>query len=201
MTLDDLLPHVLPHVKQCPSEMARFHMREAAIEFCERSLVWQEYQTPVLTVALQKIYSYAPAAGQRVVKLISGKLNGISISVLDPVTGRRLSDHGDTAAFLQGRMDAFELHPAQAADLPIVTFAAVCPTRAVTLLPDNFERYTAQIARGACARIMLIAGQPFSAPVRGKDLEQQFENDIGNARMDALRGFARSAPRTVASWF
>lgn len=201
MTLDDLLPHVLPHVKQCPNDTARFHLREAAIDFCERSLVWQEFQTPVPTVAGQTTYAYAPAVGQRVVKLLGATLNGIRTSVLDPVTGRHLGGSSSTATYLQGRMDGFEIHPAQAAGLPIVTLAAVCPTRAVDSLPASFERYTAQLARGACARIMMIANQPFSAPVRAKDLEQQFESDIGDARMEAVRGFARTSPRTTASWF
>lgn len=201
MDLDAFLPHVLPHVKQCPNITAKFHLIEAAIDFCTRSLVWQDYQTPVLTVLGQVNYSYAPAAGQRVVKLLSAKLGGISASVLDPVTGRAVGNHGASSVYFQGRIEGFEMHPAQAAGVAIVTFSALCPTRALDTLPDSFERYMAQIARGAVSRIMMIPDQPFSLPARGKDLELQFEDDIGSARMDALRGFARTTPRTVASWF
>lgn len=201
MTFDDLFPFVMPHVKQCPPDVARFNLRQAAIEFCTRALVWREYQAPVETVEGQTHYAYAPAAGQRVAKALSARLNGLRLSVLDPLTGKSLDGKQETEAYLYGRLDGFELHPAHAAGLPIVTYSAVCPTLTAETIPDSFERYAEQLGRGACSRIMLIPGQPFSMPTRGKDLETRFDDDIGSARTEALRGFARTAPRTQASWF
>ena len=202
MTFDDLLPFVLPHVKQCPSVVATFNLRQAAIQFCSKALVWQVEQAPISAVEGQTVYAYAPAAGQRVAKLLSARVNGVRASVVDPVSGRNLTDNAECASRLVGRVDGFEIQPAPAAGVPIVTLSAVCPTQASEDIPDFFyERYGEQLGRGALSRIMLLAGQTFSSPVRGKDLEARFEDDIGTARVEALRGFARTTPRTKPSWF
>lgn len=202
MILDDLLGFVLPHVKQCPTATAIFHLRQAVIELCTKALVWREYQAEVLTVDGQPFYAYAPAAGQRVTKLLSATLNSLDVPVIDPRTGKaaaavRLSSLG----YIFGRLDGFELHPVQAAGLPIVTYSAVCPTLASESLPDHFDRYAEQLSRGALARIMMVADQPFSNPAMGKEFGRRFEDDIGDARVEAWRGFARTTPRSVASWF
>ncbi len=201
MTFDDLLPFVLPHVKQCPNPTAIFHLRQATIEFCTRALVWREYQAAVPTVEGQTRYAYAPVAGQRVAKLLSAKLNSVDAPVIDPASGKLKDSRGESGVYLYGSLAGFEVHPAQATGLPIVTYSAVCPTLAADTIPDSFERYAEQLGRGACSKIMLVPDQPFSMPARGKDLEARFDDDIGRARVEAFRGFARTTPRTVASWF
>lgn len=196
MDFDALLPFVLPSVKDCAAETARFNLLQSAIEFCSRSLVWREYQTPVMTVDGQVSYAFAAGAGKRVCKLFTATMNLIDVPIVAPS-----ASFASGEAYIIGRYDGFDLWPNQVEPLPVVTFGAVCPTLAAETIPDWLERYAEQIGRGALARIMAMPNHPFTSPGGAAYARQMFENDISEARWAAAKGFSRGQPRTVASWF
>lgn len=202
MTLDDLLPFVLPFAKGCPEIVAYHNLRLSIAQLCTDGLVWREYQTAVLTVDGQTAYAYTPAAGQRVVKLLSLKVDGSDVDVLDPKKGKEADDRGDTSDYAYGTFTGFELRPARAAGKSIVTYSAVAPSLTSTTIPDAFERYAEEIGHGALARILAIDDEKFSNPAKAEFYKTQFETeDIPAAAAEALKGFARSYPRTKPSWF
>ena len=63
-------PFVLPHVRSCPNPVAQHHIRQAAIEFCRRTLIWRKTLAPVSSV-LAAITFTAP-----LVAATSGTLSG-----------------------------------------------------------------------------------------------------------------------------
>ena len=66
--LTALNPHVLPHVGGCANVLAQFHIRQAAIEFIRRTLIWRK-TLPVVPSVLAPISFTAP-----LVAAISGTL-------------------------------------------------------------------------------------------------------------------------------
>jgi hypothetical protein len=200
VTFDDLMPYILPQAKGCPAEVDIFNARLAAIELCQQALIWREYQPEILTVADQTSYLFTPAADQQICKLLSLTLSGSPVAVVDPAKGAVL-DAGDTQwTYAYAGLRSFELRPAQVADLPIITYCAVAPSIAAETIPDDFMRYAEQLARGALSRLLMNAGRDYGDPRLAFDYRRQWEDDIGDARSDAFRGFARTNPRVVASW-
>jgi hypothetical protein len=49
-------------------DFARDKIRDAAIDFCERSLIWLDDHDPINAVANKGAYAFAPPAGRIVVK-------------------------------------------------------------------------------------------------------------------------------------
>lgn len=50
VALSAFLPFVLPHANGCPNMIAQFYVRQAAIEFCRRTLCWSKTLPAVSTV-------------------------------------------------------------------------------------------------------------------------------------------------------
>lgn len=203
MTLDDFLPYVLPRAKGCPPLLATQMLRLALIELCKRSLVWREYQTAVQTVADQTAYSYGVptgATGQQVVKLLGLQLAGVDVSVVEADKGKALDDAGSVCVYAYGTLSGFQLRPAQAADLDVVTYSAVAPSLTATTIPDSFGRYVEGIAFGALKRLREMPDMEFSSAAGLAGASERWEDCIAEATADALHGFARTSPRVAASW-
>lgn len=201
MTFDDLLPFVLPHVSHCPDVTAIFQLRQAAIEFCDRALVWREYQDPIETIDGQTAYAYTPADGQRISKLLSLTFNGCDVGVVDPQTGKDNDRCGETCTYAYGTFGGFELRPAQAAGLPIITYCAVAPSLSATDIPDEFQRYAEMLGHGALWRLFGTAKRDYTDAAMAASYKGMWDAEVGTAASQAFRGFSRSNPRARASWF
>lgn len=201
MILDDLLPYILPKAKGCPALVATLNARLAAIELCRKAMIWREYQTSTPTVALQTAYAYTPAANQQVCKLLSLTLAGEDVDVLDPAAGKMLDTAGQVGPYAYGGFIGFELHPAQEADLAIVTYSVVAPSIAATTIPDSMGRYAEEIANGALSRILAEKDKSYSDPNGAVLAMGLWAQAIDDAKTDAMEGFARVTTRTGKAWF
>lgn len=200
MTLDDFLQYIIPHANGCPEPLASLNTRVAIIELCREALIWREYQTSVATVATQTAYAYAPAAGQQVLKLISLRLNGDDVAIVDPAAGKLYDADGVTANYAYGSFSGFELRPAQVASLPIITYAAVGPTLAALTVPDSFGRYAELIAQGALVRILNDKDKMWTDKGGAERAMAAWNDGVADAKNDALLGFSRVAVRTRPQW-
>lgn len=201
MTLDDFLPYILPKAKGCSALLANQQTRLAIIELCRKALIWREYQASTPTVALQTAYAYTPAANQQVVKLLSMTLDGEEIPVLDPAMGKELDIEGNGGPYAYGGLIGFELHPAQAAGLDVVTYSVVAPSLTATTVPDSLGRYVEEIAHGALFRILGEKDKEYSNGAGAQLALLLWTEAIGDAKSDARDGFARTSTRTGKVWF
>jgi len=197
VTLDDFLPYVLPLAKGCPDVVATFNTRLAVIELCRESLVWREYQASVPTVALQTAYAYGLAAEQQACKLLSLTLAGEPVDLVDPRIGKNRDTQGVVTPYAYGTLAGFELRPAQAAALSIVTYCAVAPTLASTVLSDSLARYMEGIAQGALARILSAKDKAYSDVAGAARAQTLWMDVISKAKSNSFNGFARVTQRTA----
>lgn len=196
MTLDDFLPYILPYAAGCPAVIANLNTRLAIIELCQKAMIWREYQTAITTVDLQTAYAYAPAANQQVCTLLSMTLGGVGVSVVDPAIGKGLDAEGYSGIYAYGTFTGFELRPAPAADIPIVTYATVAPSMAATTVPDGMAKYMEAIANGSLARILAAKDKAYSDGVGAVRAQSLWNDAIDSAKTDAMTGFARATTRT-----
>lgn len=201
MTLDDLLPYVLPHASGCPDIIAKQAIRLAAIELCTKSGIWREYQIPVITVALQTSYAYSLDLNQQVTKLRSLTLDGVDVDLVEPAIGKERDQCGDTGPYAYGGFSGFELHPAQEAGMSIVTYSEVAPSMTATTLPDGLSRYMEGLAQGALSRILTAKDKQYSDPAGAANAQAQWAGVVAGAVSDAMAGFSRATMRTTKVWF
>lgn len=201
MTLDDGLNQVLPYVEGCPDALALLHMRNAAIEFCERTLVWQATLSPIVTVLNQRSYLFAPAlpAGATVAKVLNVRRDGQNMDLMTEVASDA-NPAGVDAAGTNALRSALVLGLAPAAGRQLVVRAALKPSRAAIDIDDGlFEQYIEAIAQGAIARLQALPSKPWTADP-GLALGK-FEKAMAEATSTVLRAGARITLPASPSYF
>lgn len=198
MNLTDLMPHVLPNVSGCPSPTALFHIRQAAIEFCERTLVWQADLEEITSVADDDTYAMTFPTGSALVKLLAFTVDGDEASVVTADKGRRmaLNDCGGDVAWTLDRVN-LKVHPTPTVDGTVYgILAALKPTQTATTIADSLgEHYAADIAAGALAGLYRMKGVGWSDPVMATDRRDWFQRRIGVVAGQVSKGFGRGRRR------
>lgn len=196
---------VAPFVNGAPSALMLAHLREAAIDFCTRTLVWRETLPPVLTAVDDTTYAIPLPQHSALVKLISYTLQDRDRrDIVDAGEGElRLSDGDATeSAWTEDRVN-FRVSPApKVAGWPMVLTVALKPSDSTVMVPSFIlNQHAATIAAGAIARLSSIPRQSFT------DLQQaEIQSGIYNLQtkrlaLAASRGFGRNTRRTSVVWF
>lgn len=81
---DELFTQVQPYVPGCPEVVIREHIRDAAIDFCERSEVWRYTFGPEQTAANERDYTVPTVGASDVENVVALYVEGTAI--------RRVSD-------------------------------------------------------------------------------------------------------------
>lgn len=204
----DWYDEVLPDVPGCSQKVAKNAIRNAAIEFCERTLAWKVDLDPLNAVANQAAYPFEPPANTRVVRLLNVWYNGKRLTPktpadLDDLYANWPSAIGTPLYYTQLSPDEVILVPMPNAALAngIAQKVALKPTRASTGLEEYlYEKYLEEIAAGAKARLMLMQKKPWSNTAMGAANQALFEDAIASARYRAAKGYG-AAPIRVRARF
>lgn len=199
---------VLPEIPGALREFALQHIRDAAIEFCERTCIWVVDHAPIAAVATQGAYPWVPAAGQKVVKAMRAWYDK---KPLEPKNEAELAglysfwpdQEGMPAYFLSEKSDAFIVVPKPAAALVdgLRAKVAVKPARDATEIESwIYEDYRDVIASGAIARMRSIPGRPYSSEKEAARNYMIYEDGVGVAKERVLKSFGRARPRTRAQF-
>lgn len=197
------LPEVLPYVHDCPQIAATNAIRNAAIEFCERSGYWQADLAPVDALALTGTYVLVAPTGTRVVDCISVWFNNILVvpksaeeltKLYRGIDWRSLA--GQPSFVMSDHSGAIRLVPAPAIAVvgAINVRASIAPTRATTGMDsDVYEKQLEVIASGARARLLNMSGQPAYDPVQATAQRTAFLAGCNNARIRANKASTRAS--------
>lgn len=213
-----LLPEVAPHANGAPEPIVINAIRNACIEFCERSWCWQ-IDTPPMAVA-NKVQDYGLVASlpsqSAIASIMYGYFNGKPI---DPITKEEVNlkfpnwktQLGQKPMrYLAGDvMTKVSLIPIPNTNLPtggttsvvpdgLFFTLALKPTRASTGLPDFIvERYLEDIANGAIFRMAAIPGRGWSNANMALARKKLFDDGIANARQDSSKSYTRANLRNI----
>lgn len=196
------LPEVLPYAPHCPEVFAVNAIRNAAIEFCERSH-WLVYENdPITGVANLAYYTLNPPNDMRVLRVINAWYDQF------PLVGKSeqelrsmfLTDwrkqQGAPRYFTQLQDDEIMLvgTPTVTEAGALAVIASIQPTRVSVSTQDSlYDRWAETIAYGAKARLYAAPGQPFTNIKLAGEAQAMFRNGIGKATIERNRGLTPDA--------
>lgn len=200
------LPYVMPEVIGAPEPVVIQAIRNAAIEFCEKSLVLQRDHDPVTVIANVVDYDLEPPTGYLVAKVMKAWLDNIK---LDPVAPDFVADAGvynrlyssysagpsTPRAYVQKDPRSISLWPVADKKYAngLTMRVALKPTRASTTIEDEmFEDYAEVIASGAISRLMMSVDKPYTNAQGAVNHRGAFMAGINTARSRALHGHSRA---------
>lgn len=202
--IDDFLPLILPRAPGCPEPIAFDAIRQAAIEFCERTRIWRDTDQfmadefgDIFAPAQSVVYQIEDARfdGRRLTPIGVQDLNGM------------YPDCDWTTKTGEQPQYVTQLHPDTIKVVPsmsgMVTLTLLLkPTNNAQELPDFiFDQYARTIADGALAEILMIPGQPYTNPQGGAMYSQRFQQRLDSLQVQGLKGQQCAPIHTKASFF
>lgn len=201
-------PDVLSELPGAPFPVVDNWLRNAAIEFCERSKAYVVDLTAVDAVANQMAYTIPLATDTELVEVRSALFSGDKITpqsaaYLETKYGDWMAQVGTPGHYTQQDTLSVLLVPAPAsAETGAIKIkAAIKPGIAATGVEDwLFSQWRMALAAGAKAKMMVMDGQPWSNPNLAAFNLGQFEDAITKAQVRASGGLVRSRPRFSGSF-
>jgi hypothetical protein len=205
-TYSDFLDYVMPDVPGCTTQLAEHEIRNACIEFCEKTLILQVDHDPITIVAGIVDYDLDPPKNTLVTKVMKAWYNSQELTMAAPddinkaEVYNRLFSGADTGRndpryILQKderRVSVFPIPQSKSAN-GLTLRVALKPSRASTTVDSLiFEDYAEVIGSGAKARLMMSPGKPWSEANLAAAEMSLFKQGINDARSRAVRGHMRS---------
>lgn len=203
--IDDILPNIRPFAPGVADPTAYEWIRQAAIEFCERTLLWR-YEDSFAITAENPQAVIAPAGA--VIHLIE-RLDFDDVQLVQK-TPAQLDDlvpqwragtlTGVPSYFTQTEPNTVAMSPLEAGTLKVWTWLKPAPD--ATELPDFMvDQYRQVIADGALARILLIPNQSFTDVKMASAYGMAFQSKLDILSNKGSTGQQRARVRTRASFF
>jgi hypothetical protein len=203
--LDLFMPHILPFAPGCAEPTAFYGIRQAAIDFCERTRLWRyEDEFTVSTDLSEAIMApYGAVVHEIEQVLFDGQ-------PLEPKTTQWLDQRqiGWRAGSLSGRPnyvtqtapDTLQVVPAYAGTVNLSLWLK--PSQDCDELPDFMvDQYRETIAHGALGRILITPNQSFTSLDLAAIFAQRFAMKIDSLSTKGSTGQQRAPLRTRASNF
>lgn len=209
------LPLVLPHLVAAPRPLVELSLRQAAIEFCERTKAWRHIITTPVTV--QKPMPAAPDYCA-IHQIESATLDGhvlTPISHTEVVTDdmRGEQDRGVPQYITQSTPNEVQIYPFAPGTLRL---SVILKPRAGQLfgtdpadpLHDAYNvvpefmlsQHGETIAYGALARMFIVPGEAWTDASRANFYRAEFEKRAVASQAVSLKGQQRSPIRTKPAW-
>lgn len=198
--LSAFTPYIAPAVPGCPEPLIDDAVRQAAIDFCQRTEAIRERIT-FNTVIAQDYVVLSPAGGDvaRVYRAMIGT------EKLEPTRREDFDEDGDPGQpreFYVEIPNTIRLYPVPDAVYAVVAQAAVKPARDAATLDDLlFLSYRDTIAEGAKAILLNMSKQPWFSASDAADAGLAFEDQIETIRMRKATGGTNAPLRTRGHYF
>lgn len=197
MKLDDFLPHVLVELPGCSDPLVKQTLVRVAVEFCQRTLAWDEIQDPIaLLDGVSEYEICVPSGGQvyqvRDVWIRNRRLRPITLQDLQlEMPDWRESCASEPSSYnlalARGTLSVFPKLLNVPSGTAMVLRVAYVPSNSATVLPDFLgQQYLNAIAAGVKSRLMAMPNQAWTQPALVSFYWQQFEEGVFNARAEAL---------------
>lgn len=200
------LDYVVPDVPGITNPLAEQAIRNAVIDFCRRSRLYQKKLAAINVVGGTPTYTVTPDTGTLVSDFLTVLVNGKPIDPqteawLDAnVTNWRTTATGPARAYISPANNQLTIVPTPSESIAsgLVVTVAQRPTRASTECPDwLLEDYAEEIAHGAKWRLFAMKRKPWSDPGLAKFHMGEFNAAVGMAGARASQARTRTRLRTA----
>lgn len=200
---------VLPDVPGVTAPFARHQVKLAAIEFCKRAWVWLVDQGPISIAATQNDYDWEAPTGTDVARALQVWLEKRRLlpktrNELSAIFGDYMRAEGPAQYFVADVPTKLIIvpRPNNTSFYGVTAKVAIAPKRSATGMDSTvYDRYFDDIAKGAKARLLVMARKPWTDAARGLDLRQEFEDAMASAKTDVIRSYAGARLRNRAQFF
>jgi len=198
MKWSGFFPEILTVAIGCPDPLAEAKVRQAAIEFFQRTRSWVEWLEPAVSIEGIAEYDLDLPAQSDVARVERATVDGIPIEITSyrdaPYDWTRLELASQ--GLISRDLKTFVLGRSVAAGLSIQVQVALTPSRTSTGLPDDlYEKYVDDIVHGARYRVLMTPNTPFFKPEIAGAEKAMFEAAIASNAVDAWRGQTANTPR------
>lgn len=203
LAFDTIPSRILPYITGCPIPVVVNAVREAAIEFCERTHAWREDLAPIDVVAGTYAYDLgvaAPATGEVIVPLVV-KHNGVALSPEINVDIRTAyPDDPDTVnisvplhyQFTEQQTIRLVPVPNESITGGLKIFAALRPLRSATGMDEAvLTKWGSIIEMGALYRLLVMPEKGWSNLKLGEHFGKRFVAACNIANAEARKGFTQ----------
>ena len=198
MIWSDFYPWVLPSAQGCPNPTLDLHIRQAAIEFCRRTLCWVRTLDPIEANGMDIRFDLDLPSQTQAVKLMAVAINGLEYLLVDTQRGLQLVRQGSGAdfSFTQDKL-TLDVHPLRARGDRIEVDMALAPSfNAISIETDVASPYVHEIAQGALATLQMMTGVAWSEPNLAAANKLLFNQRVATVAMHFARG--QGAARVVS---
>lgn len=203
---EDFLSEVMPYVENCPLPVAKNHIKNAAIEFCQRTALWHhEFDQINVTANIHTYELHTELDTDEVISSIdyayltedSGETH-LNVTTEDTLKNNikvwRTLTATKPNSIMMIDTENCRLYPIPEEDISnsLVVGVIMKPSRDSAGVPDwIFEQWAETIAHGAKARLMGMKGRNWYAPEEGADEQTDFDRGVTDATIRANKGHSR----------
>lgn len=197
----DFLLRVKPEIPGGVDTVIIRYIRDAAIEFCDRSWYWRQDLTPINTAAGTSTYTIAPPVDSVISEIISVKHNDIPLKPvieadLDASNPKWRTEQAEQATrWTATARDSVTLYaaPSVTATGAIKVKAVLKPSQTAATLPNSlYDNYLNAIAAKAKSLLMAMPGETWSNPEHSAYYQSIFDKGVSDAKVSALKGYNRT---------
>ncbi len=202
--IDSILGSINPYAPGCAAPTAYFAIRQAAIEFCERTRLWR-YEDE-FDVSAAESESIVTPYGSVLLDIERASCDG---EPLEPRTVAWLDERmptwrdggavGDPKYLTQLELNTMRIVPGKAGTVKISVWLK--PSQDCMDLPDFMvDQYREIIAHGALGRILMMPNQPYTNGDLGAGFMASFQGKLVGLSGKSVTGQQRARVRTKASF-
>lgn len=205
VSFTQFLPHVVMYVRDVPDVVALQAIRNATIEFCEKTRAWQYELDPTPLLANIAEYEMDTPTDTIFVDLIecwAGTTLLIPKAIEELTRVYRMTDwrtlQGQPYYVTRTTPEVLTLVPKPASSVTgnLRVFAALAPTRnAAACDAQLYNRYVEYISYGARARLYDTPNAPYYDPKAAQIYLKRFNDACADVRTRVNKGMTRASPR------
>lgn len=208
MQIGDIVHYVRLELPSIVDTIIVQTLAAVAMDFCEKTRVWDEIQDPFLIKDGVSLYDVDAPTGARLLGVsdvwaAGYALTPITMNALSRVLPAWQTAQSSRPVYYNAARDRSSLTlfptPMDAQRAPLTIRAQYAPKRSAVVLPDFLaERYLDALVSGAKARLMTQANVPWSSPQTGMYHQQAYDSDVIAARIQQIHDRV-DGPLRVAS--
>lgn len=199
VALEIFIPDIAVECSGASNPLILSVVRTAVIEFCRKSLYWQEETDPVTTVAGVAEYELYAPTGRQIVQIMSINLDGggtlppLTLEQVERALPQWRTAQGDPAGFVATNPETFRLTPVPDTAGTLNATVAYAPTRTGGVVPDAiYDQHFEVIKHGTLARLKAMMGHTFYDPQAAIYYTGRFNAGVNAAAVERNKGFSRA---------
>ena len=199
VALETFIPDIAVECSGASNPLILSAVRTAAIEFCRKSLYWQEEMDPVPIIKGVAEYELSPGVGVQIVRIMSVNIDGdgtlppLTLEQVERALPQWRTVQGDPAGFVAINPETFRLTPVPDTAGTLNATVAYAPTRTGGVVPDAiYDQHFEVIKHGTLSRLKAMMGHAFYDPQAAIYYTGRFNAGVNAAAVERNKGFSRA---------